>query len=200
MTCFTALHGITYTKIVLRIVPLGLYHSLFLYWWTVSLFPGFAVINSKANSFLNAFGCVCLRAQMQVFLWGQIPKNRMAGLTSSTLHFFTDITKLPSKKGCVIPLPGLDIIEWFNSSIISLITSEVNLFFEYVLFFCGLPVLVYSLPALLLNYFPPFDMWELSIDTLGQKSTDFFCKRPGRKYLALWPIWSLKWQLCNLSL
>lgn len=57
----------------------------------------------------------CVRARMQVFLWGQIAKNRMAGLTSSTLNFFfffffIDITKLSSKKGCVIALPELGII------------------------------------------------------------------------------------------
>lgn len=127
---YSSFHGVTYkyTKIILHITPLGMCHSL-----TIPL-----LMDSKVTSgFVTACECfskqfskcfwVCVRARMQVFLWGQIAKNRMAGLTSSTLNFFLQILLncLP-KKAVSYHCQDWKLSKRFNSLIISLITCEVK--------------------------------------------------------------------------
>lgn len=99
MVCLTALFMVRPIRIpnsAIGDVPFN--HSLIDgqqgYFWVLLL----QTANASANSFLNALG-ECVRAQMQLFLWGQIAKNRMAGLTSNTLNFFLQISLncLPKK-------------------------------------------------------------------------------------------------------
>lgn len=77
---------------------------------------GFAVTNREClgEQLYKCFWvCVhaCVRAQMQVFLWGRYLKiERLGRQQAHYIFFFTDTTKLPSKKGCVVTFPGLDAI------------------------------------------------------------------------------------------
>lgn len=127
---------------------------------------------------------VCVPTWMQVLLWGKYLK-RTTRLASST-HIFLLVSPNCLPKMTIILFSGLDIVKWFNSLIISIITCEVKPLF-IIFIECSISFVNCLFAHFFIHTPPPY----LFVGTFSVHSRSggfhkpFFYKRPGSKYFGL---------------